>query len=182
MSPTWPWHRLKTIGSLVAGGIALVVAPLLVLRRVAMDWISSRWMILTFQPTRAMLCRYSGVAHGLDFRGLPATSHNQDLKDRVNECRRSYQRMPEQDMIDSTDPCTHCGNDIPPSAERCPHCGLPGIFPNVRAADDAAERDALAARYDEAVQRASARGAGDVLRDFEEVAARSAAVISRPLG
>lgn len=78
-------------------------------------------------------------------------------------------------------PCTDCGNNIPPSAERCPHCGRPGLFPNVRAAQAPEERDTLQKRYQAAVNDADARGAGNVLKDFETATTGSQAVICRSM-
>ena len=79
-------------------------------------------------------------------------------------------------------PCDHCKNEIPPSADRCPHCGLPGLFPNVRAAQDAGEHAALDRRYKSAKADSIARGATTAMDDFEIAAASSKAVIARPLG
>lgn len=82
--------------------------------------------------------------------------------------------------VDSS-PCDHCGNAIPLRWERCPHCALPGLFPNVRAAEVPAERKALARRYRRALRAATTRGAGDKVAQFEEEAAGSKAVMARPM-
>ncbi|MFL6273792.1 MAG: hypothetical protein ACJ74G_01170 [Blastocatellia bacterium] len=79
-------------------------------------------------------------------------------------------------------PCDYCKNDIPPSAHQCPHCGRPGLFPNVRLAETPAERAALNRRYQAAMKDSAARGAMSPVNDFEKVIADSKAVISRPLG
>jgi hypothetical protein len=76
-------------------------------------------------------------------------------------------------------PCLTCGNQIPPSAERCPHCGKPGLFPNVRAAADPAEQAALDRRYKSALKGSSKVGAISVLKDFESVTGSATAVIAR---
>jgi hypothetical protein len=77
-------------------------------------------------------------------------------------------------------PCELCGSDIPLSWERCPHCARPGLFPNVRAAQVPAERAALEARYQAALQKAERRGARKVLEDFEAASRGSKAIITRP--
>src|SRR6266571_2723029 len=75
--------------------------------------------------------------------------------------------------------CDHCRNDIPPSADKCPHCGLPGLFPNVRAAADPSEIAALERRYRSAKQDTLARCAGKSLDDFEVAVANSMAILAR---
>jgi hypothetical protein len=75
--------------------------------------------------------------------------------------------------------CSDCGNSIPPSAERCPHCARPGLFPNVRAAGEAEESAAVDRRYQLATQDATARGAENSLKNFETAIASSVAVIGR---
>lgn len=77
--------------------------------------------------------------------------------------------------------CPHCGNDIPLAAERCPHCALPGLFSNVRAAEQAEEREALNNRYKDALQQAASRGCQQVAKDFEAAISDSQAVIARSL-
>ena len=63
---------------------------------------------------------------------------------------------------------------------RCPHCALPGLFPNVRAAEIPAERRALGRRYHRALSVATNRGAGEKVAQFEAAAAGSKAVMARP--
>lgn len=77
--------------------------------------------------------------------------------------------------------CEFCGNDIPPSKERCPHCAQPGLFPNVRAAQATSERQALDRRYQAALREAEGRGARAVVESFEAAAQASQAVMARPL-
>ncbi|MGI8656177.1 MAG: hypothetical protein ACR2LC_13285 [Pyrinomonadaceae bacterium] len=79
-------------------------------------------------------------------------------------------------------PCADCGNKIPPSAERCPHCARPGLFPNVRAAKESDERTALDERYQSEMTKAAKYSAADEasLRDFETAMANSQAIIARP--
>jgi hypothetical protein len=76
-------------------------------------------------------------------------------------------------------PCPECKNEIPQPAERCPHCGRPGVFWNVIAAEEAAERAALNRRYQAAKADAVSRSADSNLRDFENAIAQSKAVIAR---
>jgi len=76
-------------------------------------------------------------------------------------------------------PCADCKNDMPLSADRCPHCGRPGLFPNVRTAETPAERTTLDRRYQAAMKDSAARGAMSPVNDFEKAIADSKAVISR---
>jgi hypothetical protein len=75
--------------------------------------------------------------------------------------------------------CSHCGNEVPPPAQHCPHCGQPGRFWNVLAADKPDERAALDRRYQAAKTDAIARNSDGVLQDFENSLASSVAVIAR---
>jgi hypothetical protein len=75
--------------------------------------------------------------------------------------------------------CPECTNEIPQPAERCPHCGRPGPFWNVIAAEEATERAALDRRYQAAKADAASRGAISILEDFENAVGQSQAVISR---
>ena len=76
--------------------------------------------------------------------------------------------------------CEECGYPVPLSANTCPHCGRPGMFPNVKAAKVSTEVDALNKRYKTAQVDAANRGISDVLKDFEDAALTSHAVIARP--
>ena len=76
--------------------------------------------------------------------------------------------------------CGYCSNTFPLSCDRCPHCGEPGIFSNVRAAEERAEQQALFRRYDKAKKNALNRGADSAVNDFEvEINTKSVAVIAR---
>lgn len=78
--------------------------------------------------------------------------------------------------------CEHCGNDVPLSKERCPHCAQPGLFPNVRAAQLSEEKVALESRYNAAMEQARSNGSDTVLSNFESaVLSNSKAVINRSL-
>jgi hypothetical protein len=68
---------------------------------------------------------------------------------------------------------------MPPSAAICPHCGRPGLYPNVRAAEDPDEVTALERRYKAAAKDAGSRNAGHILQDFECEIGTSQAVIAR---
>jgi hypothetical protein len=76
-------------------------------------------------------------------------------------------------------PCSDCGNEFIVSEERCPHCGRPGLYPNVYAAKEADEAKALQARYDSAKRDAAARGVASTVAGFEAEVAASRAVIAR---
>lgn len=75
--------------------------------------------------------------------------------------------------------CESCKNEIPQPAERCPHCGEPGIYWNVLAAQEASEVAALDRRYAVAKKDAASRKADGPLQDFESAIAGSRAVIAR---
>lgn len=78
--------------------------------------------------------------------------------------------------------CPDCSNDFIASAERCPHCGRPGLYPNVFAATGVEEVEALQRRYQLAKQEAAARGADSALSSFETEVSDTRAVIARPAG
>ena len=82
------------------------------------------------------------------------------------------------------DRCTFadCGHDLPVRANFCPHCGRPGLFPNVRAASQPDEVAALDQRCADARRAAYARGCAPVADAFLLATAGSRAVIARPLG
>lgn len=77
--------------------------------------------------------------------------------------------------------CSFCGHPVPLESSLCPHCARPSLFPNVRAAEQEPEREALAARHHLAVQDAESRGCGEVVHAFESAAESSYAVLSRSL-
>lgn len=76
--------------------------------------------------------------------------------------------------------CNDCKNQMPSSAVRCPHCGRPGNYPNVRAAQDPDEIAALEQRYLQGELDATGRGAINVLHDFERAIDDSVAIFARP--
>jgi hypothetical protein len=75
--------------------------------------------------------------------------------------------------------CPFCGNEVPQPSACCPHCGRPGYFWNVLAADEQDEREALDRRYQVARKDAIGRKADGVLQDFEKALSASKAVIAR---
>ncbi len=79
----------------------------------------------------------------------------------------------------NSETCSFCGNEVPPPSQHCPHCGRPGRFWNVLAANESDERAALTRRYDKAKRDAHNRKADAVLQDFESAVAGSKAVIAR---
>jgi hypothetical protein len=82
----------------------------------------------------------------------------------------------------ATRDCEFCHNALPRAASVCPHCGQPGLFPNVSDAEDEAERTALDRRSQAALIHSATRGAEQALKDFEAAAANSKAVLARSPG
>lgn len=77
--------------------------------------------------------------------------------------------------------CERCQNEVPPSKDRCPTCNEPAPAPNVRAAQDPDEVEALEKRYSAAVENAAGRGCAATLQAFERAMQDSVAVVARPL-
>src|SRR6266568_377533 len=75
--------------------------------------------------------------------------------------------------------CSFCGNEVPQPSPCCPHCGRPGLFWNVVAADKGDERAALDRRYQAAKNAAKARNVEGPLQEFENALSASKAVIGR---
>jgi len=73
--------------------------------------------------------------------------------------------------------CGHCHNEISIYLTQCPHCGTPGRFPNVNAANLPEERNALQSRYDTALETSRTAEAESVILQFEKAVARSRAVM-----
>ena len=82
---------------------------------------------------------------------------------------------------DFMDKCKYCHNTVPLSADRCPHCARPGLFPNVRAAQHGVEETTLETRYNHAIERAKLRGCRSMALGFQKAIEKSQAVINRPL-
>lgn len=69
---------------------------------------------------------------------------------------------------------------MPISADRCPHCARPSLFPNVEMAKDPAEVAALDARYTAAMTDAASNGTTSIAAELElETRTRSRVAISR---
>jgi len=77
--------------------------------------------------------------------------------------------------------CDNCKNVLPRHSDTCPHCGWPGIYPNVRDAEHSTEKQALLDRYREQLARARSRGCDGALADFEKAVGRSNAVMVKRL-
>lgn len=78
-------------------------------------------------------------------------------------------------------PCSHCECPIPRSASRCPHCGLPGLFPNVKDAQEPIEKEALIARYKEVAATAAANGLSNELEILRGLLESTSVVVARRL-
>lgn len=74
--------------------------------------------------------------------------------------------------------CGHCGSELSDILDRCTTCGADVGTPNVRQAQEPAERAALGARYDSAVAAAVGRGAEPAVRAFELAITRTSAVLN----
>ncbi len=72
--------------------------------------------------------------------------------------------------------CPRCGEEVPNHVDRCPVCGHDVGFPNVRAAEDPKERQALDGRHRAAQSHATAHGCKRVLDQFEDAVRSSKAV------
>src|SRR5438270_240738 len=80
----------------------------------------------------------------------------------------------------NSETCSFCGNEVPPPSQHCPHCGRPGRFWNVLAANESSEIAALNRRYQAAKKKdALARKADVALQLFENALVSSKPVISR---
>lgn len=75
--------------------------------------------------------------------------------------------------------CAFCGHEFPAHLDRCHHCARPGLFPNVRAAEEPGEQAELQARYQVAIDDADSRAALNEIRAFEAAVAVSEAVATR---
>ncbi len=75
--------------------------------------------------------------------------------------------------------CPDCGQVLPESADRCPHCARPGHFPNVRAAEQPEEKAALQKRLEKARRHADAAGTRPLLDVLERRAGASQAVLCK---
>jgi hypothetical protein len=78
--------------------------------------------------------------------------------------------------------CPDCGSIILAHVERCHVCGSDVGFPNVRSAETAPEKSALAARLNAARVSANARGCLALLESFGHAVKKSQSVLARSLG
>jgi hypothetical protein len=72
--------------------------------------------------------------------------------------------------------CTNCGQPVLPHERLCVRCQTDCGFPNVRAAQEPAEKNALAARVKSAEDDAKSRGIEPVLGRFRDAVQKSRAV------
>jgi hypothetical protein len=78
-----------------------------------------------------------------------------------------------------TETCQFCNYEIPVSSDRCPNCARPSLFPNVKAAENPAEKAALDQRHQQAFSQTDP-AAIPVVQQFEAATAQqSQAVIAR---
>lgn len=86
-------------------------------------------------------------------------------------------------MVAKVRRCSDCGEDFPSSQSICPHCGRPSLFPNVFAAEQPEEQQALDQRYRTALSDARTRGCEATVAEFERaVADQTKAVIATDVG
>jgi hypothetical protein len=74
--------------------------------------------------------------------------------------------------------CKKCSFEVPDSDDTCPTCGSYAGAPNVRAAGEDREVQALLVRYGKAIQQAKAERSEIALSDFEKSMAATVAVIN----
>lgn len=75
--------------------------------------------------------------------------------------------------------CPLCGSPVSENLRNCPACQADVGFPNVRAAEQPEERDALLKRVEEAKVSTAARNCSDVLQDFMLTVLSSRVVLCR---
>jgi hypothetical protein len=73
--------------------------------------------------------------------------------------------------------CPNCGFTFLENEEKCSTCGQHLGFPNVRAASQPEESDALRIRYEATIERGTARGAQENISRFEDAVRSSYAAI-----
>ena len=78
--------------------------------------------------------------------------------------------------------CHYCGCEFVVKESYCPHCGRPGIYGNVIAAEQADEREQLEERYQLARSQAVDGNFVDVFDDYENTVRESRAILARPIG
>ena len=78
-------------------------------------------------------------------------------------------------------PCTKCGAQVRAQEKDCQTCGLFFGYPNVRAAEETEEVEALDKRFDDAKRKAQSTGKGSTFSAYEIALEDSVAVICRSL-
>lgn len=96
----------------------------------------------------------------------------------ANKDTLAFSRSVTQGMASSIN-CPFCHNEVPAPSQACPHCGRPGNFWNVIAANEPEERAALERRYQAAKKDAISRNVEAELQAFENSMADSKVVITR---
>ena len=77
--------------------------------------------------------------------------------------------------------CEYCNHEFQPYLGLCPHCARPGLYPNVHAAEEVTECEALENHYKQALDAAELRGAKADVARFEKRAEETKAVIARSI-
>ncbi|MBD3267882.1 hypothetical protein GF373_14535 [bacterium] len=77
--------------------------------------------------------------------------------------------------------CEHCHYDFLIEQDYCPHCGCPGLFPNVQRSNTSNEIQALENRYQSSRRDGKRRGCLGKFEVFEDAIQHSMAVINRSL-
>ena len=83
--------------------------------------------------------------------------------------------------IDTSDDCPRCGTASRPEDDRCVVCGEPLVAPNVRAAAQVVEVEALHKRAEAAREQANEANCGVIFEQFQESCRGSQAVLCREL-
>lgn len=96
-------------------------------------------------------------------------------------CAPLHRRIVSFMLFTRMETCGRCANDLPDTADHCPHCAWPLSFPNVRRVERPEEVSKLEQRYDGAVKDLERRGCADIARKFVAKAAATRAVIGRPV-
>src|ERR1700680_1397105 len=77
--------------------------------------------------------------------------------------------------------CAVCDTEVPESLDKCPTCGEPAGAPNVRSVGSSEEKASLEIRYQEACEKAHAKGLSHQLTALESALERSIAVVATAL-
>lgn len=77
--------------------------------------------------------------------------------------------------------CAYCPYQFSRLLNACPHCGRPGLFPNVQLASDPAEQGVLEGRYAAVLKAAESSGGTGTIDRFKAAIDKSVAVLGVPL-